>query len=78
MDSNRLIDNENKEAIESNIVQFIHQMNFGKDLFENWVEYSNAYEKIVHLVKYADVIIVEYLGKKTEIYLDGPIFRSIM
>ena len=39
-------------------------MGFEKDLNENPVEYAVAYEKLFHMVRYADVIIVEYCEPK--------------
>ena len=56
----QLVGNENEEASQSRLVQYIHYMNCEKDFFEISVEYAVAYEKLLHLVKSADVIKVEF------------------
>ena len=63
-DLNELVDNENEEAIQSNIEQYFHIRNFRKDLLDNSVEYAAAYEKLFHMVEYADVIMVQYCEHK--------------
>ena len=64
MDLNQLIDNEIEQAIQSNFVQCIRQMNFEKDLIENSVGYAVACEKLFHMVKNVDFIKVEYCEHK--------------
>ena len=60
MDSNPLFIKENEEALQSNVVQYIHEMNFPKDLVEKSVKYAVAYDKQFHMVNYAAVIKVEH------------------
>ena len=60
----QLIGNENEEANQSSIVQYVHEMNFVKDLIENSLEYAVAYEKHFHTWKFVDVIMDEYCGQR--------------
>ena len=50
---------DNGEANQSTTVQYIHEMNFEKYFIENSVQYAVAHEKLTHLVKQADVIMIE-------------------
>ena len=67
------------EATQSYIVQFIQELTSAKDLIENSVKYAIAYVKLFHMVKYADVIKVEFYENRRKImYLDRPVFWGIM
>ena len=48
-----------------------------EDSIEISVEYAVAYEKLLQMLKYANVIIVEFCGQKLEMYLKKPVFRNI-
>ena len=74
---NQLNDDKNEEAVQYNIVQYVHEMILEKGLIENSVEYAVAYENQFHMVKHADVILVEYCEHNHETYLDGSIFKGI-
>ena len=58
-DLNQLIFKENEEAIQSNIERYIYEMNFEETLNESSVEYAIAYEKLFHMEKKADKIMLE-------------------
>ena len=59
-----MIGNEYEQPNQICIVQFFHELKVEKDLTENSVDYAVAYEKLIHMVKYVDVIMVEYCGHK--------------
>ena len=52
-------------------------MNLEKDSIEDSVQYVAAYDELFHMVKFADVIMVNYF-EHTQSNLDRPIFRGVM
>ena len=53
-----------EEAILIDIVHYILESNSEKNSIETSVEYAVAYEKIFKMLKYADIIMVEYCERK--------------
>ena len=78
MNLNQLIGHENEEANQSGIVQYVHEVIFKKDLIESSVEYAVAFEKLLHMVKYADAIRVEYCEHKQKKVTELNIFQGCL
>ena len=64
MKTSQLIDNGIEEANRIGTMQYIHERKCQKVSFENLVEPAVAYGKLFHMVKYADVLMVEYCEHK--------------
>ena len=66
----RLIDNEIEDVSQKILDQYIRKIDFQKHLIENSLENAVGYEKMFHMVKHADVIMVNFYELKQRYVLE--------
>ena len=76
IDKNQWPRNVNEVVSQSSIVQYFHELSSQEDLIETTVEHAVVYEKLFHLVKYANVTKLSTVRISNERYLKISVFRE--